>query len=205
MDDQGGVRSCVFRMDFAEPGGHVGIEASDEWDARGAGEPGRADSGDAEAEEQRERGNDPRCVDPRSHAADRLHDALQDADVALADRDKECQRCADVEKSGENTAPCDSTGQDFLRILNFVAHDGSEFETDEAEANYAEGIQNEAGIRGNVKVGSGDVGAETQIDYRPEPNQYGCGDAGADGAEVIDPLSDAEADDVENHQNCEQH
>src|ERR1700733_15869162 len=192
MDDQGGVRSCVFRMDFAEPGGHVGIEASDEWDARGAGEPGRADSGDAEAEEQRERGNDPRCVDPRSHAADRLHDALQDADVALADSDQKREGCADVKESREDAAPCDRAGQNFLRIFNFVAHDGGEFEADGSEADYAEGIQDEARIRGNVKVGSGDVSAEAKINDGALTDQDRCGDASTDGAEIVDPFADAE-------------
>ncbi len=135
---------------------------------------------------------------------DGLDDALKDADVALADGDEERERRADIEKSGEHAAPRDGAGKNFLGVFDFVAHDGGEFEPDQAEANYAEGVQDEARVRRNVKVGGGDVGAEAEIDDGAESDQNGRCDAGADGAEIVDPFTDAETDDIQNHEDCEQ-
>ena len=88
--------------------------------------------------------------------------------------------------------------------MDFVAHDGGEFEADQAEADHAEGIQNEARVGGNLEIGSGDGGAEARPDHYPEADQYGGGDEGSDGAEVVDPLADAEAEDVQDGEQREQ-
>src|SRR5882724_5800676 len=124
-------------MNFTEPRGHVGVEASNEGDAGGAAHPGGADAGDGEAEHEGEGDGDPRKVDAGGHVSNSLHDALENVDV-FADRDEECDSRADVESAGEKSSPGDCAGKSTARILNFVAHDGGEFEADETEANYAE-------------------------------------------------------------------
>src|SRR5262249_18162886 len=110
----------------------------------------------------------------------------------------------EIEHAGEQAAPGDGTRQSLARVLDFVAHDGSEFEADEAETNYAKGIENEAGIRRNLEIGGGDVGAEAEIEDGAESDEKRGGDESADAAEVVDPFADAKADDVEDYENQEQ-
>ena len=162
MHNQRGVRRAVAWMHFAKPRGHVGIESRDKRNARRAAEPRRPDAGDRKAQQKRKGRDDPYDSDAASHVTHRLNNALQHVDVALADRDEQRQRRADVERAGQNAAPGDGSGQSLLRIFDFVAHDGSELEPDQSEADHAEGIQDESRICGNPKVRPGDASAETQ-------------------------------------------
>src|SRR5258706_3697449 len=131
---------------------------------------------------------------------DGLHDPLKHVDV-LADGDEKRECRADIESARENSAPSDGTGKSVGGILNFVAHDGRKFEADQAKANHAEGIHHEARVGGNLKIGGGDGCAEACPDHYAQTDQdsgsYEC----SNGANVVDPLSHAEANNVED---CEQ-
>ena len=69
-----------------------------------------------------------------------LHDALQHADVLLANRDQQRQRGPDIQRAGEHSAPGHGNRQIFRGIFNFIAHHGGQFQADQPEADYAEGI-----------------------------------------------------------------
>src|SRR2546430_5616756 len=190
-------------MNLAEPIGQVGIEACDEGDARGAAEPGGADSGDGQTEHEGEGRDDPADAHTRGHVAHRLHDSLEDADLVFADRHQQGQSRAEVERTGKNAAPSNRAGKSFARVFNFVAHDGSKFEADEAETDHAEGVENEARIRGNAEIGGGDGSSEAEPNNDAKRDQKAAGDECTEAAHVIDPLADAEADDVEGNENRE--
>src|SRR5260221_5141012 len=128
-------------MDFAEPCGHVGIQARDKGNAGGTTEPGRADARDREAEEESKGRDDPGGVDAFGHCADGLNDALENADIVFADGDEEREGDTEIEGAGEKAAPGDGTGESLARVFDFVAHDGGELEAHEAEANDAERIE----------------------------------------------------------------
>src|SRR5271168_2579862 len=204
MDDQRGVGSAIARMHFAKPGGHVGIEPGDKRDAGGAAEPSGSNASDRKTQHDGEWRDDPSDSDAGGHMADGLNDALKNIDIAFADGDEQRQRRADVEQTGEDTAPGDGAGKSLLGIFDFVAHDGREFETDEAEADHAEGIQHEFRIVGNLKVGPGHGGAEAEPDDDAEADEDHGGDSCADGAEIVDPFSNAKANDVQAHENNQQ-
>src|ERR1019366_445703 len=197
LDDECGVGRGVARMNLAEPGGHVGIEAGDEGNAGGAAHPGGTDAGDGEAEHERERHRNPGGSDAAGHVADGLHDSLKHVDV-LADGDQERERGTDIESAGKDSAPGYRAGKRAAGILDFVSHDGGEFKADQTEADDAEGIENEARVGGNPEVGGSDGGAETRPDHCAETDQNGGGDESSNCAEVVDPLADAETDNVEN-------
>ena len=57
-------------------------------------------------------------------------------------------------------------------------------------------------IREDLKVGSGDRRSKAQPDHNTKANQHGCGDERADCAEIVDPLANAQAKNVENRENC---
>src|SRR5262249_47724866 len=129
-------------MDAAEPARHVGIKPCDERNSRGAAEPGRADARDRQAQQECEWRYDPQDTDATCHARHRLDDALQNADVRLADSDEQRERRANIKQARKNSSPNDGARQSLRRVLNFIAHDGSEFETNQAETDDAEGIEN---------------------------------------------------------------
>ena len=166
-------------------------------------EPRRTDAGDGKAQQKRKGRNDPRGIHFRRHVADGLHDALQNADVLLADGDQQRERRTDIEESGQDAAPGDGSRQNALRILNFVAHDRREFETDETETDDAEGIEDEARVCWNLEVRGGDRGSEAKPDDDAQADQDRGGDSGADRAEIVDPFSYAKSDHVEYHEDGE--
>src|SRR5258706_9520443 len=134
---------------------------------------------------------------------DGLQDTLKHVDV-LADGDEKRECRADIESARENSAPSDGTGKSVGGILNFVAHDGGKFETDQAKANHAEGIHHEARVGGNLKIGGGDGGAEARPDHYAQTDQDSGGYESFNGAQVGDPLSHAEANNVEDREQCQQ-
>ncbi len=91
-----------------------------------------------------------------------------------------------------------------MRLLDFVAHDGGEFETDETEADHAEGIQDEAGIWRDAKIRSGHRGAKARPDNDSQTDENSSCDEGSDGAEVVEPLPYSESNDVEDGEKSEQ-
>src|SRR5712672_3339783 len=162
-------------MYFAEPRRHVGVEAGNEGNAGRTGEPGGADSGNRNAEQERERSNNPACVNPARHVTYGLHDALQDADVLLTDCDQQGKGGTDIEKTGKNAAPGDRAGKNFSGIFDFVAHDRGQFETNQAEADHSKRVQHETRICGNLKIRGGDGGTEAKPNNRAESDEYGGG------------------------------
>ena len=142
-------------------------------------------------------------ADAAGHVADGLHDSLKHVDI-FSDGNEQSKSCADVECAGKYAAPGDCAGKSAARILNFVAHDGGEFEADQAEADHSERIQDEARVCGDFEICRGDGGAEARPDHDAETDQNGGGDECSDGAEIVDPLADAEADDVENSEKSQQ-
>ena len=65
-------------------------------------------------------------------------------------------------------------------------------------------LRTKRGLAGILKVRRGDGGAEARPDHDAEADQDGGGDECADGAEIVDPLADAEANDVENGEEGQQ-
>src|ERR1019366_8923105 len=78
-----------------------------------------------------------------------------------------------VESAGEQSSPGDGSGESAAGVLDFVAHDGSEFQTDQAEADNSERIENEARIRGNLEVGCGDASTKARPDDDAENVEQG--------------------------------
>ena len=97
----------------------------------------------------------------------------------------------------DQAAPGNCAGKSARGVADFVAHHRGEFEADQTEADDAERIENEARVGGNFEVGSSDGGTEARPDHYAQADQNCGGDESADGAEVVDPLADAQAEDVE--------
>ena len=131
--------------------------------------------------------------------ADGLNDALKYVNV-LPDRDEKRERYSNIESAGKNSAPGDGPGKSAAGILDFVPHDGGEFKADQAEADHSEGIEDEARIGGHSEVGGRDSGAKSQPYHHAQADEDSGGDKRPDGSEVVDPLADAETDNVENCQ-----
>ncbi len=117
---------------------------------------------------------------------------------------RESEGRADVECAGKNSSPGHCTGQSSARILNFVAHDGGEFQSDEAEANHAEGIQNEFRVSRNFEISGSDGASEARPHNHTEADQDRSGNECTDGAEVIDPFAHAQTEDVEDREQDQQ-
>ena len=83
-------------------------------------------------------------------------------------------------------------------------HDGGEFQTDKAEANDPERVENETWICGDLKVRPRHGGAETSPNNQAKPHEESSCNKRADSADVVDPLADAETDDIQNHQDSQQ-
>src|SRR4029077_14476243 len=100
------------------------------------------------AQHESEGGNDPGHMDLLGHVTDRLNDTLQDADILLAHGQEQRQSCADIQNAGEKASPAYGAGKRSAGILNFVTHDGSELEPDQAKADDTEGTD-QANVTGN--------------------------------------------------------
>src|SRR5581483_2686473 len=107
------------------------------------------------------------------------------------------------EHTRDHPTPGYSAGKGLSRLANLVAHHGGEFQSHQAKADYAERIQNELGVRGNLEFGAGDGGPKATPYSDAENNQNGCGDEGAYRADVVQPLPNAEPGDVEGRQEGE--
>src|SRR5580704_243661 len=204
MNDQRSIRRAVPSMHFAKPRRHVGIESRDEWNARRAAEPRRCDARYGKAQQKRKGRHNPYDTHASGHVADSLHNPLQYVDVAFADGEEQRQCRADIEQAGQNAAPSHGSGQSFLWVFDFVTHDGSELKPNQSETNHPERIQNEFWVGRNSKVGPGHARTETQPHYNSQPDQDRGGDSRADRAEVVDPLTDAESDDIHHNKDNQQ-
>src|SRR5260370_42563691 len=138
MHDQGNVRRRKLLVQLAQTLRQIKIEAGDERNARGTGKPSRSDAGNGNTEHEGEGGNDPGHMDALGHVTDALHEALEYADILLADGQKQRQSCAEIQSSGEKTAPSNGAGKGSSRILNLVTHDGTQFEPNQPKADDAE-------------------------------------------------------------------
>src|SRR6266481_813607 len=140
-------------MHPAEPGRHVGVKPGNERYARRSRKPRGAYSGNRDTEQKRKGSDDPRRADIVRHVADSLHDALQYADVLLADRDQKRERCANVQQSGQDAAPGYGSWQNSPGILDLIAHYRRQLQAHQAKANHAERVQQEARVRRDLKIG----------------------------------------------------
>src|ERR1051325_2917266 len=145
------MRSRILRMDFAHCFRHVGIQSSYEWNTRRTTHPCRSDSSNRYAQHQGKWSNDPTHIDLVRHVAYALHDALQDADIVFSDCHQQRQRRTNVESTGDNTSPDNSTGQSFLRLADFVTHYRSKLQPHEPETNHPKRIQHELRICGDAE------------------------------------------------------
>src|SRR5271168_509631 len=200
LHDQRCVWRGKARMRLPQPAGHVRIQACHKRNARRTSEPRRADSGDGNTEHQREWRYDPIGADAAGHMTDGLHDSLQHVDVALADRDQQRQRRGDIHHAGKYSAPGYRARQSFLRVFDFVAHHGRQLQPHQSKTNYAKRIQHKPRIGGDAKIRRGDRGSKSRIHDQPQADQNRGSDSRADSAEIVDPLPDAEAHDIQNHQ-----
>jgi len=130
----------------------------------------------------------------------RLNDALKHTDLILADSHEQRQGCTNVECARENPAPRNCSGQRLLRVFNFVAHDGCKFQTNEAEADDTERVQNKTRIRGNTEIRRGYGGSEAKPNKDAETNQKAPSNEGAERANIVDPLADSQTNNVEHNQ-----
>src|SRR5690349_1012650 len=121
-------------MNPAKPLRHVRVEPGDKWNSRGAAKPSGTDSGDRQTQQKSEWRDDPANAHSSGHVTGSLDDALKHADLILADSHEQRQGRADVECAGENPAPGNRSRKSLSRIFNFVAHNGCEFQANEAEA-----------------------------------------------------------------------
>ncbi len=135
--------------------------------------------------------------------ADGLHDALQHVDI-FPDGDEQSERRTDVQNARDHASPGNRAGQGAARVLYFVSHDGGEFESHQTKTNYAEGIEDEARVGRNFEIRNGDGGAEARPDHDAEADQNRSGDECSDRAEIIDPLADAETDDIQKSKKSKQ-
>src|SRR5258708_5318530 len=96
-----------------------------------------------------------------------LNDALQHVDV-FPDGNEEGEGDAAIKCAREHSAPGHCAGESPAGVLNFVAHNRGEFESDQTETDDAEGIEDEARVCRNLKVRSADGGSEPRADNRAE-------------------------------------
>src|SRR6266853_4136510 len=96
-----------------------------------------------------------------------LNDALQHIDV-FPDGNEKGEGYADTKCAREHSAPATCAGESPAGILNLVAHNRGEFESDQTETDHAKGIEDEARVCRNLKVRSADGGSEPRPDNRAE-------------------------------------
>ncbi len=203
LDDQCGVRRGVAGMNLAEPRGHVGIEAGDERNAGGTAHPRGTYAGNGKAKHEGKGDGDPAEADTAGHVTDGLNYTLQHVDI-FSHGDEQGKSGAHVERAGKDSAQSDSTGEGAAGVLDFVAHDRREFEANQAEADDAERIQDETRVCGDFEIYRSDGGAKARPDHYAQTDQDGGGDERSDGAEIVNPLADSEADDVEHSEESQQ-
>jgi len=160
----------------------------------------RTYSGDGHTEQKRKGSDNPRRPDLVRHVADSLHDALQYADVLLADRDQKRERCANVQQSGQDARPGYGSWQKFAgdsrshRPLPMPSSKPTK-----AEADHAKRVQQEARVRRDLKIGGSYGRSEAEPNDKAEADQDRSREKSSYRAEIVDPLSYAQSDDVEHH------
>src|ERR1035438_6183950 len=90
---------------------------------------------------------------------DGLEAALKHIDI-FSNSDEQSERRSHIKNAGEDSSPSDSTRQGAARILDLISHDGSEFETNQTEADDTEGIQDKARVRWDFEICRSDGGAK---------------------------------------------
>ena len=130
-----------------------------------------------------------------------LHDPLQHVDVTLIHGNQQRQRHADVQRPRNHPAPSHCARQCAARLLDLIAHDGSQFQAHQTEADHGKGVQDEMRIGRNPQVRPRNRRAIAQPGNQPEPNQRGRCNECPNPANVVDPLPDPEPDHIQHHQN----
>src|SRR3989440_1754090 len=204
MHDQRDIRCSKTLVQLAQTLRQVQIETGNERNPRRARKPSRGDSGNGNAEYQGEGGDDPGHLDLLGHMTDRLNDALEDADILFAHGQKQGQSCADIQNTRQQTSPANGSRKRTPRILNLVTHDGSQFQSHQAEADDPE-RSDQTKVASNTKVGGGHGGAKTKEHDKAEADKHDGGNGGTDPTQIIDPLTDAQTAHIEGRQEDQQH
>src|SRR5580692_800105 len=124
-----------------------------------------------------------------------LDNALQHIDI-LSHRDEQSERRSHIKNSGEDASPSHRTRQGAARILDLISHDRGEFEANQTEADDTEGIQDKARVRWDFEICRSDGGTKPRPHHHAKTDQDRCGDEGSDGPKIVNPLTDAETNDV---------
>src|SRR5229473_2156978 len=167
MHDQRDVRRRVLPVQLAQTLRQVKIEACDERNSRGTGKPSRGDPRNGNTQHEGKGGNDPGHFDLLGHVTDPLNDALQDADILLADGQKQRQSCPEIQRTREKASPSNGARKRSPRFLNLVTHNGTQFEPDQPKADDTK-RSDQANVARNTEIGCGHRGAKTKEHDNPD-------------------------------------
>src|SRR6185369_5498544 len=95
-----------------------------------------------------------------------------------------------------NSAPGYRPRKGSSRIANFVAHNRGEFQSNQSETNYAEGIQHKPRVSGNAKICGGNGCSQVRPNCDSQADQYSGSDERSNRTKVVQPLAYAQPHDV---------
>src|ERR1039458_8615193 len=108
---------------------------------------------------------------------------------------------ANVQNSRDCAAPCDRERDSLTGLADFVTHDRRQLQSNQRKANNAE-CRKQIQVKRDAHIAPGQVHTEAMGHGDAEADQDHRSDGGSDAANVVDPLPDAKADNV---QGGEQH
>ena len=126
-------------------------------------------------------------------------------DSVGGDESEDCDGSDDVHEGDERTGAKDGAWEGSSGVADFFAHGGDEFEAGEGKGDLRPEVDG-VPIPGGHHVGGGEVGGGTvaEADYGGDADEDYKWDVGADAAGVLEPLTDIEADDVEDYGDYEE-
>src|SRR5271170_536538 len=187
-------------MDAANDGRQIAVDSGDEGQTGRAAKPCRCGAEDRDAFQKGDRHDDHHQTGARSHEVDALQDSGEDADLILGHGDEHCEGSAEIDGSGGEATPEDGEGQVLTRLLDLVAHDRRQVEADQAVTDSAKRADQPPVGKALVELREVKCAAVMRgSDVGEENDQSAAGD-GARAAEVVDPLAEREAADVEQHE-----
>src|ERR1700678_1857975 len=184
-------------MDAADDGGEIAIHSCDEGKTRGSAEPGRGGAQDGDAFQKGERGDDADQAGARAHDVDGLEDAGEHTDLLMGHGDEHGERGAEVDQPGNDAADQDGDREIAFGIADFIAHDRSEVEADQAVADGAEGGKETPVMEVRMEICYVERVAVMVEGQDGEETDHGCSADGAQGAEIADPFAERETAHVE--------
>ena len=133
VDGDGHPWGPIARVDGAEDGRKVVVDAGDKGKARCGGEIGGSGADGVYAHEQRYRNQNPAQAETSAKRMHSIHEALQSADCIAGKRDEKSSGSADVAGGDDDSADQDRPGNCLPRILDFVAHGAAGFDPAECK------------------------------------------------------------------------